>query len=91
MQKKHEAMRAVMHERLASFAGDAFDAEAFVSPPTDAKAGAPGNHFEPMLDALAVAVPVLDATQREALAARLEQGPAAFAGRPDGRPHHVGR
>lgn len=86
MQKRHEVMRAVMHERLASFVGDAFDAKSFVRPPTDAKAGGPGNPFEHMIDDLVIVTPLLDATQREALAARLEKGPPAFEGRPGEHP-----
>jgi hypothetical protein len=91
MEKRHEVMRAIRHERLASFVGDAFDAKTFVTPPTDAKAGGPGNPFEPMIDDLAIVTPLLDATQREALAARLEKGPPAFEGRPGEHPRRAGR
>lgn len=90
-QKRHEVMRAIMHERLASFVGDAFDAKTFVTPPTDAKAGGPGNPFEHMIDDLAIVTPLLDPTQREALAVRLEKGPPVFEGRPGEHPRRAGR
>lgn len=87
-EKLHESMRAQMHERLASFAGDSFDAKAFVTPPEGAKAGGPPNPFEHMVNDLAVVTPLLEPAQREALAARLEKGPPGFHGRPGQRGQH---
>ncbi len=79
MSKRYEAMRAAMRAQLASFAGDAFDAAAFVTPPEGAKAGGPGHPLEGMVRDLAVVVPLLEPAQRDALASRLEQGPPGLA------------
>ena len=73
MKKQHEARRAEMQARLRTFAGDSFDATAFVTPPADAKGGP--DHGDRMLKDLAILVSVLDSAQREKLAARIEQGP----------------
>ncbi|AGP41973.1 hypothetical protein SCE1572_50255 [Sorangium cellulosum So0157-2] len=78
----HEAKRAEMRARLEAFAADRFDASALLSA-ADAKVG-PRAHLDRMVDALAAIVPVLDEAQRNALADRLEQGPAA--GRPERGP-----
>ncbi|WP_437655896.1 Spy/CpxP family protein refolding chaperone [Sorangium sp. So ce1182] len=70
----HAAKRAEMRARLETFAGDQFDASAFL-PAADAKKG-PRAHLDRMVDALGAIVPVLDDAQRQALADRLEKGPA---------------
>ena len=75
MKAKMESMRAGMQAKLESFKGDHFDATAFVTPPKDLglRANAEiGGHANP----LAEIVPLLTPAQREALAARIEQGPA---------------
>lgn len=72
-----EAMKTEMRARLQSFAADSFDAKAFVAPPANAPQGKPRMH--PMarrVNELAVIVPLLDATQRETLAAQLEKAPS---------------
>jgi Spy/CpxP family protein refolding chaperone len=77
MKKRFEAKHAVMSARLQTFAADAFDAKAFVEPPQGARAGGPKGHIEQITKDLAVVAPLLEPAQREALAARLEQGPPA--------------
>ncbi|MEZ4301898.1 MAG: hypothetical protein R3B70_43595 [Polyangiaceae bacterium] len=75
MKAQHEAFRAKMKERLATFADDSFDAAAFVVMPEGA--GKPGHDkmFGHMIHGLAAVVPVLDANQRARLADKIEQGP----------------
>lgn len=73
MKEKHETFRKTMQERLKSFAKDSFDASAFVAPEKDGMG--PEKMAGRMVKALAVVVPVLDATQREALAKNIEEGP----------------
>jgi Spy/CpxP family protein refolding chaperone len=86
MKKQFEARGAQMRARMESFASDTFDAKAFVAPPADAPQGAMMNPMARMVNELAVVVPLLDATQRETLAAQLEKGPPApMMGRPGGR------
>ncbi len=63
-----EDHRVEMGELLDAFAMATFDSKAIPEPP--ARAGRP-----PVLEALAVVVPLLDAEQREALAVRFERGP----------------
>ncbi len=63
-----EEHRDKMVELLEAFAATTFAAKAIPEPP--ARAGRP-----PVLEALAVVVPLLDAEQREALAVRFERGP----------------
>ncbi|MGK4008876.1 Spy/CpxP family protein refolding chaperone [Sorangium sp. So ce1036] len=82
------AMRAEMRARLATFAEDRFDANAFL-PAAGAQKG-PRAHLDRMVDALAAIVPILDETQRNALADRLEQGPPAGKHRRGGRGHAHG-
>ncbi|WP_437589639.1 Spy/CpxP family protein refolding chaperone [Sorangium sp. So ce1000] len=77
----HAAKRAEMRARLETFAADRFDANAFLpQPPAGEKMG-PRAHLGHMVDALAAIVPILDEAQRNALADRIEKGPAA--GRPE--------
>ena len=71
-----------MRARLETFAADRFDANSFLpQPPAGEKTG-PRAHLGHMVDALAAIVPILDEAQRNALAERIEKGPAA------GRPEH---
>ncbi|WP_438040724.1 Spy/CpxP family protein refolding chaperone [Sorangium sp. So ce128] len=77
----HAARRAEMRARLETFAADRFDANAFLPrPPAGEKMG-PRAHLDRMVGALAAIVPILDEAQRNALAERIEKGPAA--GRPE--------
>jgi hypothetical protein len=62
-----DAMPPELAARLQSFAADPFDAAAFVAP-----TGAMRDHVRHMLDVLAAILPVLDASQREALATMIE-------------------
>jgi len=87
MKKEFEARGAEMRTRLEGFAADTFDAKAFLTPPADARVGGPMNPMARMVNELAVVVPILDATQRETLAAQLEKGPPASM-RPHGGPDH---
>ena len=66
-------MEAARDKLLERFLADDFDAASALPPPPPRKGG--------FLDVLAVAVPLLDATQREALAVALEQGPPGPSGR----------
>lgn len=78
MKKHHEEMKAAMKARLESFASDRFDAQAFAAPPKDMPAMKnPGERMHKML---AVVVPLLNETQREKLAQRIEEGPAFHRG-----------
>ena len=72
MKAQHEAFETQMKAKLATFASDNFDSTAFVTPPAGA---APLGHKDRMVEELSVISSVLDATQREKLATRLEQGP----------------
>ncbi|WP_437991661.1 Spy/CpxP family protein refolding chaperone [Sorangium sp. So ce145] len=73
----HAARRAEMRARLETFAADRFDANAFLPrPPAGEKMG-PAAHLDRMVGALAAIVPILDEAQRNALAERIEKGPAA--------------
>ena len=74
---QHEAMKTQMDAKLQSFVGASFDANAFVAPPAGAKPpqmDKGGDHFAKELQAI---VSVLDGTQREALAKKIEAGPPA--------------
>jgi len=81
MKARHEAGRKAMSERLATFASDHFDASAFVAMPADAAMRGPEGKHGGMVKALAVIVPILDATQRAELAKRIEEGTAAHGGK----------
>lgn len=70
--QKHEAMRAERKQKLASFAREDFDATSFL-----ARAEKPHHDKLGKANPLAALVKVLDAKQRETLAARIEQGPPA--------------
>ena len=72
MKAKFQAMHQEMKTKLESFASDNFDATAFVAPPADV---AQKPREDRMAKNLAVVVSVLDASQREKLAQKLEQGP----------------
>ena len=76
MKAQHEAMRAAMDAKLQTFASDTFDATAFVTPPAGAVKG-PGDRASHFARELAIVTSVLDAAQREKLAARIEAGPPA--------------
>ena len=72
---QHETFRAEKQAKLQSFAGDSFDATAFLAAPAGAQAHAPrADRFAKTLEVLAA---VLDATQREKLATKIEAGPPA--------------
>ena len=81
---QHDAMRAAMEAKVETFASDTFDATAFVTPPAGAVMG-PDDRASHFADALAIVTRVLDAAQREKLAARIEAGPPAGERAP-GRP-----
>lgn len=70
MAKKHEEMRARQKAVLDAFKGASFDAAQAL--PEKPQHEPPALH---LVKALNIVVPELDATQREALAVRLEQGP----------------
>ncbi|MCA9622243.1 MAG: Spy/CpxP family protein refolding chaperone [Myxococcales bacterium] len=71
MKQHFEAMKEQRKAMLEAFASDSFSAaKSMPAPP--AKAGAPHERFA---ETLAVVVPLLDETQREALAKRIEEGP----------------
>lgn len=84
MKAQHEAGRAAMRERLASFVSDRFDASAFVAMPEGAAKHGPDGMFGGMVKMLAKVVPILDETQRAELANRIEEGPAAHMGKAKG-------
>ena len=83
MKTKHEAMRAAMKERLATFASDKFDANAFVTPPADAPKMGPERMFGRMIKGLAAVVPSLTEAQRATLAKNIEEAPMG--------PPHMGK
>lgn len=70
MKAKMQANRDAMKSRLESFATDSFDAKAFVAAKPEMKG--PGNRMAAELSAV---TSVLDASQREKLAQKIEQGP----------------
>ncbi|MEO8876894.1 MAG: hypothetical protein ABI461_14970, partial [Polyangiaceae bacterium] len=72
MKAKMQSFHAAKQAKLQTFASDSFDATAFVTPPADALNKGREDH---MAKKLSVIVSVLDAAQREKLAAKLEQGP----------------
>jgi Spy/CpxP family protein refolding chaperone len=84
MKAQHAALRAAMDAKLQTFAGDTFDAAAFVTPTAGAVKGA-GEHAVRFASELATVTSVLDAAQREKLAARIEAGPPARTGHGPGR------
>ena len=85
MKQQHEAFRAAMTAKLQTFASDGFDATAFVTPPAGALKGpGPAEHADRFAKDLAIVTSVLDAAQREKLAARIEAGPPARPGKPMG-------
>jgi Spy/CpxP family protein refolding chaperone len=75
-EKKHEAMKAEHQARLQTFASGSFDAKTFLTPPAKPE-GEMANGHDPMQGELAAIVSVLDASQREQLATKIEQGPPA--------------
>jgi Spy/CpxP family protein refolding chaperone len=75
MKGSHDAFRKGMRDRLETFAGGSFDASAFAAAPAGAKMG-PKGMFGGMVKMLATVTPILTETQREALATRIEEGPA---------------
>lgn len=81
MKQRFEGMQKQMQARMEAFVSDSFDAKAFAAPPAMPEAEASGQKGDPMVEDLSVIVSVLDATQREKLAARLEKGPTAMKGR----------
>ncbi len=77
MKAKFEAMKKDMDAKLESFKADAFDANAFVTPPAGFGKKALEGHADRMATDLQIVVSVLDQAQREKLAAKIEQGPPA--------------
>ncbi len=77
MRAKLEAAKKEMDAKLQTFKADAFDANAFVTPPAGAPQLAPPGHADRMANELSIIVSVLDQAQREKLAAKIEQGPPA--------------
>lgn len=71
MKARHEAMAKEMKDRLQTFAGDVFDAKAFVAMPEHTPMFGPAR----MVKGLALVVPILDEAQRAELAKRVEAGP----------------
>jgi hypothetical protein len=68
-------MREAMTAKLQAFAADSFDAQSFLAPPADAPTQGMRGHLEALVKVVGAMTPALDATQREKLALRLEQGP----------------
>lgn len=83
MKAAHEAMKTAMKDRLATFASDSFDANAFVKPPEGAPKMGPEAMFGQMLKVVAAVTPILDETQRAELAKRIEEAPMG--------PPHMGK
>ena len=81
MKAQHESMRTAMQAKLQTFASDSFDATAFVTPP-DGAMKPPADHADRFAADLTFITSILDASQREKLAARIEAGPPARVGRP---------
>lgn len=83
MKARFQTMQKERTAKLETFASDTFDANAFVTPPADAT--------KPKVDRraqkLAIIASVLDASQREKLAQKIEQGPEMRAHGP--RPENV--
>ena len=77
MRAKHEEMKKAFGAKLQSFKADAFDANAFVTPPEGAPKGPPAGHADHLAKELSIVLSVLDPAQREKLAAKIEQGPPA--------------
>lgn len=82
MKARFETMKKEMDAKLESFKADAFDANAFVARPADAPQMEPKGHADRMAKELSIIVSVLDASQREKLAQKIEQGPPARPARP---------
>ncbi len=76
MKVNFETMKKDMDAKLQSFKSDSFDANAFVAPPANAPKP-PAGMADHMAKELQIIVSVLDASQREELAKRIEQGPPA--------------
>lgn len=70
-------MKEKMDAMFSAFEKSSFDAAAVLPAPPEMR----GNHMADMAKALAVVVPLLDESQRGALADKLEQGPMAFKGK----------
>lgn len=84
MKDQFKAFHAEMRARLSTFAGESFDAKAFVTPPQGAEAMGPKGHLGRMVKDLSVIVPLLEPAQREKLAEHFEKGPPAPMDGPDG-------
>jgi Spy/CpxP family protein refolding chaperone len=79
MNERHEAMRAKVKAFADAFASDSFDADALLAD------GDKDAHMRSRLDAktklLEAVVPILDDSQRQELASRMERGPHGGKGR----------
>ena len=80
-EQKMTAMKAEHQARLQTFASDSFDAKAFMTPPAKPE-GDSAKMRDHHAEDLAIVVSVLDASQREQLATKIEQGPKAHEMRP---------
>ena len=89
MKAKFETMQKERTAKLETFASDKFDANAFVTPPAGAQ-NAP--KVDRHAKELAIITSVLDASQREKLAQKIEQGPQMRerGPRPEGAPQPQG-
>jgi Spy/CpxP family protein refolding chaperone len=73
-------MKEKMDAMFSAFEKSSFDAASVLPAPPEMRK----NHMADMAKALAVVVPLLDESQRGALADKLEQGPMGFKGKHDG-------
>ena len=79
-------MKEKMDAMFSAFEKSSFDAASVLPAPPEMR----GNHMADMAKALAVVVPLLDESQRGALADKLAQGPMAFEDKHRER-NHKGR
>lgn len=70
-------MKEKMDAMFSAFEKSSFDAASVLPAPPEMR----GNHMADMAKALAVVVPLLDESQRSALADKLEKGPMGFEGK----------
>ena len=83
--QQFEAMRTEHEARLATFANDSFDANAFLARPAKPQGAEAFKGRDHHADELAIVVSVLQPAQREQLAAKIEAGPPARDGKPTRR------
>ncbi len=78
--QKMSTMKAEQQARLQTFASDSFDAKAFLARPAKTE-GRSVKMRDQYSERFAIVLSVLDASQREQLAAKIEQGPKGRAKR----------